>query len=130
MDGFAIQAIEADPRPGNRECANETLDAGVFRVRDGYTATNAGRSKLFALENRLDDVLDFSPFEVTGAPQASHHLPDNAFLGGGSQFRDHGIPDDKISHAHANASYRRPAEIATPRGLCQLGFLAGFLDRR
>ena len=60
VDGLAVEAGEIDARGADRHRAHQAIDAGVLGVRDGHAAADAGAAQFLALEDGLDDALEFA----------------------------------------------------------------------
>ena len=107
VDRFTIDTVEGDAGPRHGHGAHQAIDTGVLGMRDGDGPANAGRAELFALEDRLDDVLAIGVLELPRGPQVFHHLADGRVLGGRLQFGIDGVADHEIGHAHAQSPFDR-----------------------
>src|SRR6476619_6113743 len=51
IDRLAVQRVEGDAAIGDRDSADEPVDAGVLGMRNGDAAADAGRAERLALED-------------------------------------------------------------------------------
>ena len=100
LDGFAVQALEADAVVRDGDGADEPLDAGVLGVRDGDAAADAGRAEQLALENGPHHVVEVGFAEAARAVQAGRHFADHPFLVDGGQIGDDGFAHHEVRHTH------------------------------
>ena len=83
---LAVEAVEIDAFAADGHGAHQAFDAGVLGVRHGDAAADAGAAQLLALQDRLDDALDFVGRDFSGFEQRPDHLANGAFLVVGRQL--------------------------------------------
>jgi hypothetical protein len=100
IDVFAVETgkIDALLREGDRR--NQPVDGRVFGMGDGDPHSDAGRAKLFTLQDRRDDALLVLGADGAAFPEALHQGPNRALFGRGLQFGQDCLFDHEVSHLH------------------------------
>ncbi|HEX4144141.1 MAG TPA: hypothetical protein VHY91_11465 [Pirellulales bacterium] len=79
-DRLAVETFEIDAELELGDCAERGFEPCIFGVRDRDTASDAGRAKFFAFQNRCQDALAMLGFQCAHLDQAVENRSNRLLL--------------------------------------------------
>ena len=77
---ISVEAFKVDPILADGHGADQSVDTGMLRMRNGHTAADPGAAEIFPLHDRPDDALELVPRDLPSLNQGRGHLADHPFF--------------------------------------------------